>query len=232
MKEKYPILITWFKGLARIILYFLLARIAGGIGRWVHYDLHVPIELANMVILLCQAIVIVIIYLAFKQEFKTDIDNFKKNRAGVFKPCVKYVLMTYLLVGIANTIVIGLTGVELADNEAQVRAMTVDFPLYSVLAIVFIAPVLEELIFRFSLRKLFFDSKWLYVICSGLIFGLLHVISTGDYVRLIPYCLPGWIFAYAYVKEKNIIVPIILHAINNGLGTALLAWIAFFRSLT
>ena len=53
----------------------------------------------------------------------------------------------------------------------------------------------------------------------------MHVISTlenlVDLLFIIPYSIPGFIFAYIYSKSKNIFVPISLHFIHNGIMMSL-----------
>ena len=73
------------------------------------------------------------------------------------------------------------------------------------------------------------------MLVSGISFGFVHILSsllvivsnsieagnlvlTGwtDLLYIIPYSIPGIIFAYTLVKSKNIFVPISLHMIHNG----------------
>ena len=53
---------------------------------------------------------------------------------------------------------------------------------------------------------------------SGLLFGIAHnldVIGKTDMIYIIPYGIFGSIFAYTYVKTKNIYVPMTFHFIHN-----------------
>ena len=65
----------------------------------------------------------------------------------------------------------------------------------------------------------------LFIFFSGLIFGGMHVIGTlehlVDLLFIIPYSIPGFVFAYVYTKSKNICVPISLHFIHNGIMMSL-----------
>jgi membrane protease YdiL (CAAX protease family) len=42
-----------------------------------------------------------------------------------------------------------------------------------------------------------------------------------DLLFIIPYSIPGFIFAYVYTKSKNICIPISLHFIHNGIMMSL-----------
>ncbi|MBQ8234787.1 MAG: CPBP family intramembrane metalloprotease, partial [Bacilli bacterium] len=65
-----------------------------------------------------------------------------------------------------------------------------------------------------------FKNKYLFIFISGFIFGSLHVFNDSmvisDLLYLIPYCTPGFIFAYILTKSDNIFNTIGLHFIHNG----------------
>ena len=65
----------------------------------------------------------------------------------------------------------------------------------------------------------------IFILLSGLVFGSMHVIGSCehliDLLFIIPYSIPGFIFAYVYTKSKNLCVPISLHFIHNGIMMSL-----------
>ena len=81
------------------------------------------------------------------------------------------------------------------------------------LSLVIIVPIIEEI----AARKLLIDAiskKYndkVALLSSSLIFTLLH----GWGIKLIYIFLGGVALAYVYIKTKNIMVPIVLHSINN-----------------
>ena len=83
------------------------------------------------------------------------------------------------------------------------------------------APLTEELAFRKSIRDII-NNKWIYVLVSGLVFGMLHISSYmnnwTDLVYLIPYSSLGVAFALLYYKTDNIFSSITMHAIHNFLA--------------
>ena len=218
-------------GLAVIIFYFIASVLPIFGEYWLAEALNWPKELTNIYLLICQLAMIISIIFIYRIELKDNLNHFKKNAEPAFKNCAKYLLASYVLVALSNSLIRIFVETDIAQNEAAIRNLSIAFPLYTIIITILFAPIIEELIFRFSLRKLFGTLDWVYIICSGLIFGLLHVLFGNDYIYLISYSIPGCIFAYAYVKEKNIIVPIILHAINNGVGIAIIAWFSFFGLL-
>ena len=105
-------------------------------------------------------------------------------------------------------------------DEESIRQTFEIAPIYTFVAAVFIAPFLEEFVFRQGLRFCI-KNNTLFIIVSGLIFGGLHVISniTGwaDLLYLIPYSTPGFIFAYLLTKTDNVLVPASMHFMHNGI---------------
>lgn len=86
---------------------------------------------------------------------------------------------------------------------------------------IILAPICEEFYFRKGFYKLF-DNKNLYVIISGIFFGIIHY-SPGNsnftnIVLVSTISLMGMMFCYVYKKEKRISMTIIPHFINNILA--------------
>ena len=83
------------------------------------------------------------------------------------------------------------------------------------IVLVVVAPVTEEFIFRGVLMHRW-AVKWgalSSVILSSLLFGAIHV-DAFWFSRAIGSIF----FALFYIRTRNLIVPIILHALNNGLA--------------
>ncbi len=79
-----------------------------------------------------------------------------------------------------------------------------------------VAPIGEELLFR----KVLFDKlaplgDKVYIIMSGVLFGLFHT----NIAQIFYATALGMIFAYIYSKTCKIIYPILLHVIINFVGT-------------
>lgn len=77
----------------------------------------------------------------------------------------------------------------------------------------FISPVAEEFFFRGILYGYLRRwGVWVAVIISTLLFTLAH--APGGSVPL-PQLVGGLLFALAYEKEKNLLVPITIHVLGN-----------------
>ena len=84
--------------------------------------------------------------------------------------------------------------------------------LLSFFALVVLAPIVEEFLFRgYLLHR--FSSKWNLrtgIILSSLIFGLIHSDPIGAVVFGIAMC-------FIYLRTQSLIVPIVCHVFNNFL---------------
>lgn len=166
-----------------------------------------------------ELIMIIIIILIFRKTIVEHFKKFKNNIKGYFNDYIKYWLYAIALMYISNFIIISFTQ-QIAQNEQSIRNLFSVNPLYIIILSCFLAPILEELVFRLSLQKILNKYSYLFIIISGLIFGYMHIASyvqtnPSAWLYIIPYGLPGSIFAYTLVKSDNIFIPIMLHAINN-----------------
>ena len=88
-------------------------------------------------------------------------------------------------------------------------------------AVVVMAPVLEEVIFRGLIlsgfrRRL---GPGAAIVVSALLFALVHPPST-----YFPIFWLGLLFGWIYVYTRNLLVPMALHALHNALQYALILW--------
>ena len=120
--------------------------------------------------------------------------------------------------GISNTIISKFTHMEISENEEIIRNLVDTMPIYITFSTVLYAPLIEELIYRKCIRNLISnDIAFIYI--SGLIFGLMHVVSghetVNDILMGIPYIIIGIDFAFIYYKTKNIFSTIQFHFLHN-----------------
>ncbi len=164
-------------------------------------------------------ILCILIFIYFK-ELKEQFNDYKGHIKEYLKKNIKYWFIALGLMCVSNLIINSIVS-GIAKNEEQVRTLLGFFPIHTFILSVLFAPIMEELIFRLSIHKICFKIKWLFIPVSGLVFGLLHVVGSAttwtDWLYIVPYSIPGIMFAYSYVKSSNIFVPISLHMIHNGI---------------
>ncbi len=163
---------------------------------------------------------LIIVYI-YRKDFIPNLKDFIKNNVSYFKKYIKYWFLMLGLMILSNLIVTMFTTTEISQNQETIVSLLGEAPIYTFILTVFTAPILEELVFRLSFRKMFAHTNLLFIFFSGLFFGGMHVISSftniTDLLFIIPYSIPGFIFAYIYTKSKNICVPMSLHFIHNGI---------------
>lgn len=177
------------------------------------------------------AIFILIYHNTLINDFKSFFKNFTKN----IDISLKYWSAGFAIMVISNLFITFVLNKTIAGNEEAVRNYIDTLPLFMIFNTVIYAPIVEELTFRKSIRDAI-SNKWVYVITSGLIFGLLHITgyitSVYDLVYLIPYGALGISFALLYYKTNNIWSTISMHAMHNFLAVAVyLVGALLWRSL-
>lgn len=168
--------------------------------------------------LIFEIILMFIIIYIYKDTFIPDLKEFWKNKKEYLDKYFKYWILLLVLMFTSNYLISMFTSQEIANNQKVINETFVSFPIYSLILTILVAPILEELVFRLSFRKIFYRTDFLFIFFSGFIFGLMHVLgetTLSGLLYIIPYSIPGYIFAYLYLKSKNICVPISIHMIHN-----------------
>lgn len=173
-------------------------------------------SLAKSIIMLSFSILTLVLFiLIFIKDFKKDIKKYNENDKEIFFDTLKLWAFGLLIMIFSNTIINLITG-GIANNESINREIADKYYIYAFPAMVIIAPIIEEIIFRLSVRKAV-KNKYLFPLLSAVLFGLVHVIGTSglELLYIIPYGSLGFIFAYIYQKHDTIIAPISAHIIHN-----------------
>lgn len=163
-----------------------------------------------------------IIYILYnKKDLIQDFKNLKKDWKSIFKTTLLYWLLGLAIMLLSSTIIAKLNIPTNTTNQANNINMLQNMPIIAITIMVVLAPIIEELVFRKGLLN-FTTNKHIFAISSGLIFALLHLVSSFQsindiimLVHLIPYSAVGIAFGYAYFKTKNIYGTIIVHSIHN-----------------
>jgi len=190
----------------------------------IDYD-NLSILIKSIYLIIYETILTLIIVYIYKKDIIPNFKDFIKNNIMYFKKYIKYWFLMLILMISSNLIITLFTTTEIATNQESIVNTLKHAPIYTFVVTVLIAPILEELVFRLSFRKIFAHTDILFIFFSGIIFGGMHVIGTLehliDLLFIIPYSIPGFVFAYVYTKSKNICVPISLHFIHNGIMMSL-----------
>lgn len=218
-------LITFGKGLGVLLVYFILSELQTLPLSLMHVD-YASMPLISKVIYLLsyETLMIALICLILNKEITKAINDIKKNHKKYFSKYLKYWFLALIIMAGSNIIISFLNGGAIAGNEEAVRDTFAKAPIYMFISAVIFAPILEELTFRQGIRNIF-SNDLVFIIVSGLVFGGLHVVGNIntplDLLYLIPYCTPGFIFAYIMSKTDNVLVSTGLHFLHNGIMISL-----------
>ena len=159
---------------------------------------------------------ILMIYI-YKKEFIIGFKDYIKNINKYLDYIWTWILSLIAMI-ISDIIIVNFTVNEVATNQQAAIEELHMFPAYLIISACITAPIIEEIVFRLSIRKII-NNKTLFIIVSGFVFGLLHVIfsytNITDFLYIIPYSIPGFAFAYILAKEDNICISISLHMLHN-----------------
>jgi membrane protease YdiL (CAAX protease family) len=109
--------------------------------------------------------------------------------------------------------------------EAAERAIATLDPWVVIVAVVFLAPVAEELFFRGVVFNAWLREggrKWAYI-GSAALFAAIHL----SLLSLLPIFLLGLALAWVYERTGNLLAPIAMHATVNGISVALALMVRF-----
>lgn len=157
----------------------------------------------------------------FRKQLVHDIkifkEYFKEYNAVVFKTWGK----ALIIIMIINIIIQIFTDTSTATNQESLQQMFNKIPIAVAALSMIYAPIVEEILFRGVFRK-FINKKYLYIIMSGFIFGLLHVIddfqTISELLYILVYSTLGCALASLYYKTNNICTNIYMHFLQNSLS--------------
>lgn len=173
---------------------------------------------------LIELILFVVVMLLYNKEFKKDYKIFKLNfKDNIIKIISYFALFMALKIGTALissilSFALNFTLGESENQEAVMKLVSAE-PLLMIINTCILAPFVEEGIFRLSIRKVF-SNKYLFILVSGLFFGMMHIFPTDLPTSLaliysITYVAMGFYLAYIYTETENIWFVIFIHALNN-----------------
>ena len=127
---------------------------------------------------------------------------------------------------IANILISSFVG-GVASNEEANRTLLGAYPISSIISMVFLGPLIEEITFRASFKKAF--SKWYtFAIVTALIQSFFISFDFRELLFLIPYSSLGFFFAKAFYETDNIYTSYLAHMFHNGVCVLILLLFGWF----
>lgn len=228
MKEK---LINIGRLLFGFVCFFYISVIAGFVLRLFNVNVK-ELSIGKLVIIefimsFVMFLFLMILYHSFiKKDFKDFKKNLNKNITYIIKVFIIFMVVKYLISVLATVLMMAF-GYDVSSITSQNQQLIEDYvknsPALMVISTAFLAPVYEEVLFRMGIKKVI-SNKYLFVIVSGLVFGLLHVFPLDGVplglgiLQSVVYVTMGIFLAYSYQKTDNIFISIGLHFLNNFLS--------------
>ena len=127
-------------------------------------------------------------------------------------------LATYMIVTLITLILGYFFPESLNQVSTGLNEVITSIPMGIAFIFVAVMPAIcEEVITRGFIQATFhsFKNKWAIITLVGIIFGIFHL----DFIRFFPTAILGGTMAYIMFETKNLVLPMFLHFINNGLST-------------
>ncbi len=162
---------------------------------------------------------VIILLIIYNKMFKEKIKDYKENFSDYFGISLKYWGIGFLVLIISNLILnTFIFNGNIATNETEVRSFISSNLVIGFISVVFLAPLVEEMIFRFGIRKVTGKTKF-FPLISALCFGLPHALtgitSPLELLYVIPYGALGYAFGCIYNKTDNILCSTSMHMLHN-----------------
>lgn len=209
----------FIKGLLIILSYFIVPTII-----YMPFYFLLEKKTGYQVTMILTYLVVALLYsYIYRTGLKRDLKTLKENYKIILATTIKYWIIGIILMIISSNI-ITLLGIMPNTNQETNIEILKNAPIAEIICAIFLAPLIEELVYRYSLRKCT-NNKHIYAILTGMIFGLVHVISSikgpNDlimFIYIIPFSAVGIAFGYAYHKTDNIYGTMIMHSIHNAIS--------------
>ena len=166
-----------------------------------------------------------------KKDYKKLKNNLSKNIYLIIKYFIIFTILKYS-VSFLSVIILTIFKYDttniISNNQNLIQEYIKASPILMFISVSFLGPYYEEILFRLSFKKVI-TNKYLYIIISGTLFGLLHIFPLSDGITLIlgiiqsiSYVVMGIYFSYVYYKTDNIFISMGLHLLNNLLSVIMM----------
>ncbi len=222
--------------LLKLLLCFLLFFCIGDITTFILKLFGVNVELLNNKGLVIYQFVVsfvmfVVLFVVYNNSIKQDMKEFKrdinKNITYIIKMFILFMIVKYI-VSFVSVLIMTLLNYDTSSitsvNQNLIEAYIKTSPFLMMISTAFFAPFYEEVLFRMGMKKVF-KNKYIFIILSGMLFGLMHIFPLDEGISLglgimqsITYITMGIFLSYTYYKTNNIFISVGIHFLNNFLS--------------
>ncbi len=178
------------------------------------------LDIAACLSIFSDLILILILLFIYKKDLEKEIKIFFKDLKKNLDTGFSCWIMGLIIMILSNALLVIVFHAEGANNENAVRTLVTAAPILMGINVCLLAPFIEEIVFRKTLKDIF-DKVYLLVPIAFLLFGYAHVgmmaSSLVDWLYIVPYGALGGVFAYAYYKTNTVFTSMAFHMIHNTL---------------
>lgn len=171
--------------------------------------------------LISYIVLVAVSLLCFGRELKEQFKNISSSATYIKGILIGWCLL-FAASYVSGMIVILLTqSTDTSVNQQLITNLMDVHPFLMAGMTVLCAPLAEEVVFRLTIMRGLMRYPWVGILLSSFLFGMIHVVSAGDFIYLIQYMAMGIALGYVYYRHQNIWFSIGVHAIQNLISTLL-----------
>lgn len=175
--------------------------------------------------LISYVVLVTVSLLFFGRELKEQLKNISSS-AIYIKGILAGWCILFAASYVSGMIVILFTqSTDTSVNQQIITNLMDVHPFLMAAMTVLCAPLAEEVVFRFTIMRGLMKYPWIGILLSSFLFGMIHVVSAGDFIYLIQYMAMGMALGYVYYRHQNIWFSIGVHTIQNLISTLLVLFI-------
>ncbi len=152
------------------------------------------------------AIIAAIFIAIYHKRIIEDIKRLtKKDIIIILISSIVWIIINFIISNLMQNLNIDM------NNQDAVNTALGNSKIFTMLTVVIFAPLVEEIVFRYSLSTII-KNNIMFIMVSSIIFGAFHALN----IAMILYIAMGVVFSVIYLKtDKNIMASILVHLINN-----------------
>lgn len=184
-----------------------------------------PLIIKSLLLLISESCILIVLFIIYHKLIIENFKDFKTNWKKYLPKGIAYWVIGFIGMGVVNILINITLGTGVAENEALNREIITKLPLYAIPAIALIGPMIEEIVFRLSFRKVI-PNKFLFIVITSIIFAGVHMIASfnsiseiftniPELLHVLSYLCLALAFAFAYRDTDNIFTTMFLHIMHN-----------------
>lgn len=191
-------------------------------------------EMMALMLILSKGITLVLMALVLAPMLRADLRALRESgRRQLFTGFLRSLCLTAAVWGLIELLHQLFSSVGDSANQEMIgtlwRSLSGGSAVLMAVSLILLGPAGEELMFRGTICRMFGRRHpALGVVLSSLLFGAVHMQMTenlftpASVANFGVYVLMGLAFSLVYVREKNLLYPVLMHLLWNGVATLLM----------